>query len=306
MKAAIAIAMVLLLAGCQYSPFQRKDAMTLPEVKVGTQGIELFLSPGSPPPEVYEESKFTMLVTLSNLGASDVENGVFSVSYEPQHVYLPLQQQQGRFSVRGKSEFMPQGMEKQVGLSFTAKPLGAQLQGYTTTITFNACYPYQTNAPIIVCIDTDLTGKKPGKVCQAKPISSPQGQGAPVAVTLTEPRMQPSEFQDKIIPEFVLTIKNLGKGSVIAPNQFPEACSGRPLGAGGWNVVAVSAALADMPLSCTPSTITLKETGDTKVVCKLEEGVDARLGTYTSPLSVTIDYGYMTSISSQVKITKIR
>lgn len=306
-KTAIALAILLLLAGCQYAPFglfQKKDTMRLPEVKVGTQGIELFLARGSPPPEVYEQSKFTMLVTLSNLGASDVDDGVYSISYEPQYLYLPMQKGTGRFAVRGKSESNPQGQERQITFPFNTLPLGPQIQSYDTTIAFNACYPYTTTAPIIVCIDTDLTGKKPGKVCTPNPQSLPKGQGGPVAVAAVEQRMLPHDMPNKVVPEFVLTIKNLGKGDVISPQLYREACSGRPLGEEGWNVVSVGAALSDSMLTCAPPTVKIKQVGETKVVCRLEGGIDSMLGTYTAPLAVTLNYGYMTNMPAQVKIIR--
>jgi hypothetical protein len=301
MKKTLTLAMImLLLAGCQYGLFQSKSTMSLPEVKVGNQGVEIYFTPYSPPPEVYENSKFTMLTTLSNLGATDVDEGVFSISYEPQYLYTP--KQQGRFIVRGKSEFIPQGMETQVNLPFTTKALGPQLQGYTTTITFNACYPYVTNAAIIVCIDTDLTGKKTDKVCTAKAQSFPQGQGAPVAVATVDQRMMPHEMPGRVIPEFTLTLKNQGSGQIVSSPLYRDACSGRSLGEGGWNVVSVGAVLSDSPMTCAPQTVKIKPQGETKVICRVEEGIDSRLGTYTAPLSVALDYGYIASKTTQVKL----
>ncbi len=306
MKKIIALCLLLFfVSGCQFGLFQRKDTMILPEIKIGTQGVELFFDPITLPREVYENSKFTMLVTLSNLGAFDVEKGVYSISYEPQYVYLPMGAQQGFYDVRGKSEFMPGGMEKQISLPFETKTLGPQLQGYTTTITFNTCYQYQTNAPLIVCIDPDVAGKNPDKVCISRPQTLGGGQGAPVAITAIEPRMIPHDMPERIMPEFVLTLKNLGRGSVIASQQYNSACSGRPLGEEGWNVVDVSATLSEIPLSCSPEKIRLKKEGETKIVCRLEEGIESRLGAYTAPLAVTLDYGYMNSISTQLKIVRI-
>lgn len=307
MKKTITLIMLLILTGCQYIPsslWQSKSTMQLPEVRVGTQGVELFLAKGSPPAEVFESSKFTMLITLSNLGASDVEQGVYSISYEPQYVYLPAQKQNGLFNVRGKSEFNPGGLEKQLSFTFNTLPLGPQIEGYTTTLAFNACYPYKTTAPINVCIDTDLTGKKPGKVCTIGTQSLPKGQGGPVAVTYVEQRMLPHDIPTKVIPEFIFTINNKGGGEVVSEQSYREACSGRPLGEGGWNVITVSAALSEMPMTCTPQTVKIKKEGETKVVCRLESGIETALGTYTSPLAVELNYGYIKSIATQVRIVK--
>ena len=109
MKVVALVTLLLVLASCQIMPFQRKETSQPPEVSIGTQGILLSLMPNNPPREVFEGSTFTMLVTLSNLGTYDVEQGVYSLGYEPQYVYLPRQQEQGRYMVRGKSIFNPGG-----------------------------------------------------------------------------------------------------------------------------------------------------------------------------------------------------
>ncbi len=303
MNKTIPLLLVLFLASCQFVPFERKETMRLPEVSIGTQGVEVFLDPRMQH-EVYEGSPFSMLVTLSNLGTMDVEEGVYTISYEPQYLYLPRQQVQGRFVVRGKSVFNPQGSERQLNFIFTTKPLGPQVERYPATITFNACYPYATNAPIITCIDTDLTGKKTGKVCTPQPQSFAKGQGAPVVVATVEPRMLPHENPNLIRPEFILTLRNQGTGEVVAPQLSRDACSGRPLGPEGWNVVEVGAQLSDSVLTCTPTPVKIKLAGETKIVCSLPEGIDARLGTFTAPLLVTLDYGYLNSLTTQVTILK--
>lgn len=303
------IVLLLFLAACQALPgipgFQRKEPMKLPEVNVGTQGVELTFMPNAPPREVYEGSTFNALVTLSNLGTFDVEDGVYTVSYEPQYLYLPRQQGTGRFRVRGKTAFTPQGEERQIGLVFSTKPLGPQLQGYPTTITFNACYPYQTRATLITCIDTDLTGKVKNKVCVPQPQAFPQGQGAPVIVASVEPRMLPhADDPNRIRPEFILTLRNQGSGEVVATRYYMEACSGKPLGEEGWNVLEISGELSDSALTCTPTPVKLRQMQETRVVCSLQEGIDLGRGTYTTPLKLTLDYGYLTSIATQVNILK--
>lgn len=304
MSKIMVIALLIFLAGCQFVPFQRKETMQLPDVNIGTQGVELSLAPNNPPRETFENSAFTMLVTLSNLGTTDVEDGVYTVSHEPQYVYLAQQKQQGRFVVRGKSTFNPQGEERQVSLTFTTKPLGPQAQQYPTTIAFNACYPYRTIAPLVTCIDSDILNKRKDKACTPQPASFPQGHGAPVVVASIEPRMLPHEDPMRIRPEFILTLQNKGSGEVTAVEHYREACAGRALGDQGWNIIQISATLSDTYLTCTPSPAKLKQASETRVVCTIPEGIDARLGTYTAPLTVELEYGYLTSITTQVNIIK--
>ena len=298
-----AILLLTLLSACQYLG-PRKDVYELPEVNIGTQGVELFFAPNTPPPEVYEGSPFTLLVTLSNLGTTDVDNGVYSLGYEKQYLYVPRGDVLGRFRVRGKSPFNPQGDEQQQIFIFNTKPLGAQIERYPASITFNACYPYKTAAPLPVCIDTDITGRKSGKVCTPTPQNFPGGQGAPVTVASIEPRMLPHEDPRRMRPEFVITIRNQGSGDPMATQLFREACTGRPLGEESWNIISVRAALSDILMTCTPSPVKLRTRGETKVICTIPEGIDVLLGSYTELLNVELEYGYLTSISTQVNIVK--
>lgn len=303
---AFLVLLLLVLAGCQGIPgfgFPKKDAAQLPEVSIGTQGVELSIAP-TLPREVFERSPFTLLLTLSNLGTADVEEGVYSLSYDPQYLSLIRQQGIGRFAVQGKSPFNPQGAERQLIFVFDTKPLGPQLERYPATMAFAACYPYTTTAPLVTCIDTDLTGKRAGKVCTPQPQSFAQGQGAPVAVATVESRMLPGQDPDRIRPEFVLTLKNLGGGDVVAAERYRDACSGRPLGEEGWNVISVEAMLSDSMLTCTPTPVKLKQAGETRVVCTLPDGIDARMGTYTAPLIIALRYGYLKGITAQVSIIK--
>lgn len=308
MKRTLIVAVVLLVAlsACTGGLFQRKETFRLPEVNIGTQGVALTFGPNIPLREVYEESPFNLLVTMSNIGTSDVEQGVYSLSFERQYLYLPQQQALGRFAARGKSVFNPQGEERQVNFLFSAKQLGPNMERYPATITFNACYPYTTTAPLVVCIDTDVTGKRPDKVCMPQPQAFSAGQGAPVVVASVEPRMLPQFDLNRVIPEFVLTLRNQGMGEVVAPQLYREACSGQALGEDGWNVVEVHAELAGTPLTCTPVSIKLKQQGETRVVCRLNEGIDARLGAYTELLTVLVDYGYLSSVSTPITILKAR
>lgn len=295
----------IMLAGCQFSPFQKKETFNLPEVNVGTQGVELSLVSGSPPREAFEENPFNYVVTLSNLGTHDVENGAYSLSYEEQYLYSAQKQLTGRFFVRGKTPYNPKGEERQLNFLFNTKKLGPQVERYPASITFNACYPYMTTAPIIACIDTDLTGKKTGKVCTQQPQGFAKGQGAPVVVDSIESRMMPHpEDSTKIRPEFIFTISNHGTGEVVATNYYQNACTGKPLGDENWNLVSVTAKLSDQQLTCTPTPAKLKTTGETRIVCILSEGIDIRRGTYTSPLTIALDYGYFTSITTEVTIVK--
>jgi hypothetical protein len=303
MNKIIIVMALIFLAGCQLG-FQRKENLQVPDVSIGVQGVELAISPGTQK-EVFEGSSFSALFAYANLGTMDVEEGVYSVGYEKQYLSLLRPAGIGRFALRGKSTFRPEGEEKQLVFVFEARSLGPQVERYQTGISLNACYPYQTNAPLNVCIDTDLLGTRQVKACAPQPQAFPQGHGAPVVVAGIEPRMLPHEDPGLVRPEFVLTLQNKGAGQVVASQLYQSACSGRPLGAEGWNELSVSAILSDTaPLVCTPNPVRLKQSGDTRIVCTLPEGISTSQGTYTAPLLITLDYGYFTSTTLPITIVR--
>ena len=85
-KVLLVTILVLFLVGCQLT--ERKETLQLPEVSFGTKGVELSFQKGITPSEVFEDSTFPVSVTFANLGTKDVEDGVYSLSYERQLLFL--------------------------------------------------------------------------------------------------------------------------------------------------------------------------------------------------------------------------
>lgn len=300
------LAFAIIIAGCQYVPFQqRKETIQIPETNIGTQGVEISFPPQEMPREVFEKSTFTMPVTLANKGIADIEKGVYVISYDP--TALALQRPKGAywFNLRGKSIFNPKGEERTLSFIFSTLPLGPQVERMPTTLTITTCYPYKTSAQLDVCIDTDILGREKTKVCQPKTQTYTQGQGAPITITSIETKMKPIPEDERIVrPEFIIKIKNQGRGEVVAPGMHNDACSGR--GGDIWNQALVQASLTDMPLSCNPSMVRLKREEDARIVCTTPEGqgIDVRQGTYITPLAITIDYSYVSALTTWLTILK--
>ncbi len=291
---------LIFLVGC--IPFERKEYIDIPNVHVGSQGLELAFFQANPFDEVYENSYFVITIDLANKGAYDIENGVYSIALPEQYAGVS-EEKVGRFSIRGKSIFNPQGEIDRLNFRALTKSLDPQLERLETTITFNACYRYKTDASIITCVDTDIEGLKRNKVCITKQEAFPRGQGAPVAIRKIEPRMLPHEDPNRVSPQFAIYIRNLGKGQVVNENKLSQACTGRGLLREDFDVVNIRAYLSDTQLSCRTTEVKLGDS-DTRIVCTDDYGIDKIQGTYTAPLRVEIGYGYTQSISKEVVILK--
>lgn len=299
----LAVCAMLFLVACQPFPVQKKEQVRVPEIKIGTQGITLSALPNAPPREVFENSVFNIIIEVANKGASDITNGFYSLGTEAQYFSLTRQPPAGRFGVEGKSIFNPEGGKERIIFDVLSAELLPEQRRFEGQFIFTVCYPYTTDAAVQACVDTDLFGRQPQKACVPKPIILEGGQGAPVGITRVEPRMLPHEQPGRVRPDFVITLKNLGRGQLVAPERVRDACTGRPLGREGWGVADVRVLLSDTPLVCNEQRVKIRPDGTT-LVCSLPEGIPVAMGTYTAPLRVQLSYGYVNSLVIPVDIVK--
>src|SRR4030042_1767216 len=103
----------------------------------------------------------------------------------------------------------------------TAKPVSMG-ESHNALISATYCYDYATTAKMDVCIDPDIYGKQPQKVCTVagKSLSS---QGAPIAVNKVDVEMLPFS-KDSIKPQFTIHVQNVGDGTVIASGKALSFC----------------------------------------------------------------------------------
>lgn len=175
---------------------------------------------------------------------------------------------------------------------------------YEPKIVANICYPYFTKAITSVCIDPNPFDDKQKKACRfgTKTLTS---QGAPIAIRRIDQEASTSKNQFKI------HIWNVGGGDVIALNSL-EKCSpeGEIFKREDFNIVELlSVSAGPVELNCIPpdegSNIRLVN-GKGFVICSLERNAfeDAN-SAYTTLLNIELRYGYRTSISKKIKISKI-
>lgn len=301
-KIIILCIIALFLTSCQYSGILKKEQIKIPAVHEGTQGVTLEFLQNAPPPEIYEDRLFQIMIQVRNAGATDIRGGMLVLSVAEQQISMETGKDQ-RYDLEGKSVYNPEGSREIKEYLAKTRLIMPSIKSQTTPITASTCYPYQTKATALACIDTDLAGIVKTKPCRTSKITLSGGQGAPIAVTSVEPKMTPHQDPEKIIPEFHIKIRNLGKGQAMTKDKVYQACTGTALGQESWDRVEISATLSDKKLNCKPEKARLTE--DTAIICTLEEGIDKTKGTYISPLSIETDYGYITSIVKNIEIKKL-
>jgi len=287
---------LLLLAACQFA--SQTKIPQLPEINTGTSAVEVSV-PSLPDIFMCQESD--IVVGLKNAGASDAQ-GSYNFIFE-ENIMKPLSAKNGKFPLlKGRSLINPVGEYNQVVLKVASSPLEGAAQSRQTPVIFQACYDYETLASVPVCIDPDVRNINKNKICNAHLVSLSGGQGAPVAVTSVEPIMTPTG--DQVQPGFIIKLRNLGVGTVFGNKVLAEAaCSG---GAGEFTgIVDLEAELQGVKLVCKPGFFTLDPNADTEIGCTSELPYGLAQGTFSSVLSIKLDYGYINTVNMPVTIKRL-
>jgi hypothetical protein len=329
------IVVLLIIGGCDQGG--REGSITGINIYTGTEGLtaEFF----NVPDDVFEstedrESSFRVNVELENKGAypSEGEELTAFVGYlalgieddymevlgwaEDEWIYgevIEPEGKQAKFKLRGKTIDNPLGGRGIISVDVGAKNIrDNQSEKHDTDILMTTCYKYQTKAVPTVCVDTTQYGfKEKEKSCEIEDISL-TGQGAPVAVTKIGAEMLP-EGADTVKPMFTIYVENKGNGIVVGDSQeiIEKACSEKSLEHDKFelNYVSITAKLGgkgDMELECSPRAglIRLKDKKG-MVRCTLNDAISKDEGTYTTPLQIILDYGYMFTVSKKVTVKRV-
>ena len=178
---------ILLIAGCTGLKRGKEPSRGTYDFRVGSDGLELNVLPGTPPPQLYEGDNLNLIVEYTNKGAYDISNGKMYISgYDPKYIQF-FPDQLSSFNAEGKSAFNPEGELSQVAVfEDTSVSLPPNTEIFPQTFKVTACYAYKTLANALVCIDPDpFSIQAEDKVCVVRSISLGT-QGAPVAVTKIE------------------------------------------------------------------------------------------------------------------------
>lgn len=320
---AVLLALVLVfISGC--GPLQTET----PRVHEGTEGLSIEFMEKSPPDEVYVGDVFPVTLDMKNKGAYDIETGILVLGIEKEYVSVQTEEfkKAVSFDMNGRSLYDPIGGIDRKTIRLKAGALDPQSETHTTMVAVTTCYPYRTDASANVCIDTDIFGQRMAeKVCTPQTLKMgtvqlegqelPRGQGAPIAITKIEQKMLPHEDEQRIVPQFMIYVKNMGDGLPVELSSYQDACRATGVSKGLLNVVGARVYLSDksVQLNCKPKLVENSpskegyiklEKKEDFIKCSLEEGVSKDWGTYTTPLIMELDYGYTFTISKNVLIRK--
>lgn len=292
----------------------------------GTDGLVMTFPPNVPPPMVYEDDTFNVLLRIENKGAFNLvkkvdeslnlisdDYAVLLITTNPFYL-TPTYEDANRMTIylNGKSPGFPNGDGDVHDYGFYVKPITGEREMPNTPILFTLCYPYQTELIQDVCIDRDYYNTDARKkVCKMQDISL-SGQGAPVTITSIKPRALKRD--NGIVVEFLLTIENKGKGSVLTKESsrlIEDQCTGIKPEKDDWNSLKLTAELMGRPLTCTKVELLNNKaevkctTGDIDDRVTNEAGaVLGQARNFMSVLYVTLDYLYQESTSKTIRIER--
>ena len=330
--------LAVIIAGCtSTSNNQNKEI----NINVGTDGLAAEFVKNAPPPRVFQDSNFPVVIKIRNGGVFSIPDGSGYLAIGREKDYIPnfeIERSNNdvkaseefrdvyTFSVPGKTALNPKGDEILATFTATAAKIDPQSEARTSTISATLCYPYITSFSQTVCIDTDVIGLRSGKkACSVNinGITLTGGQGGPIAVTRIETSMIPKD--NLIKPQFLIYVENQGTGQVVDPLSLNKVCGNVALIKEDirktWNIAYLKAFISsgneENQLDCCPNPSPDGQcTGDDKrgiirlrdkkdfVRCTFPKGIPNSIDSYTSPLRIDLGYGYVQSVPVNFIIQK--
>ena len=274
---------VFVLVGCTGGQDPSKIPVKI-EFNKGTEGLQINLLKGLPPPSILEKSEFEIGIELTNKGSGDIDVGqILIVGLDPK--YTAIDKTYAFFSLPGKSFDYPEGGYELV--TFRARnvwfPLGRKQLDIPFTII--ADYDYETKGSAEVCINPDIYGfvKTEEIGCETKDVSVSGGQGAPLAMTLIEPGISIYPESQSLRVRFGIYIENKGSGEVLEEIDINRA------------------ALGSKRMRCSD----LRKENDRKWFTSCTITLQQTPVAFISPLSISFSYTYREKIDKKVTIKSI-
>ncbi len=276
---------------------------------VGTDGITATI--GQIPSPLYAGQGLEIPVTLENAGAYDVQNAILSVSsYDPAIVQFSSPTRYEGINLFGRSNFVPAGQK--TTKIFTISNLNLpNTNEKIETLQILTCYPYETQASPIVCINPQLEyGQTITQgACSFTDAQVSSSQGAPVAVTKVETWYHPDQLQ----LEFRIYVSDVsGKGYVVRSASYDKLCLGTiSLSNDDINLVGIQAYMSGKQINCYPMSDLNSNTPinsfnlssqSTIASVRCRAPLDTTKPAFTTPLSIYLSYGYVYYQSVQLDI----
>jgi len=272
----------------------------------GKKGLEIeFLD--STPDEVYEDSDFFTRLNIRNVGAYSIADesnpGFAALTTDKFYLQYDAWTDFDRsFTLTGVSNIYPRGDFTLLDLpEFHVPILRGNIQNPKTEVFISVCYPYQTLFTDNVCVDFDVYDlDERAKVCHAEERIYSQGQGAPVAITKIVPVVR--QDNNKVIPEYFITVENVGNGMVAMPKNETDTCDEIAKGQRDLGVINLRASLSNRTLNCVPSRLKLID-DEVEFRCSAINGIIGTTNYFTS-LTIILNYYYIESLSIEFDITR--
>ncbi len=268
------------------------------KIYTGTNGINMKFMENMPPVRTYDKSGLNILVELNNKGAFETSGDIYITGFDKN--LIPLKPLHHSFTnLEPKSNFNEQGGFEKLSFEAQSFRLPEGTDSFPVKMLVSMCYPYETKANPVVCIDPKLYDVDVSeKACEARDISLGGGQGAPVAVT----RVSADTIEDKV--HFKIDIANVGGGEVIRRSSVSSTKCPFDLEYADLNKVRYDIDMTSGSLEkCNPSNNEVPLTnGRGSIYCTFRVNAD---NSYQTPIKIKLDYGYVDSISKNVEIVRI-
>ncbi|MBI2208670.1 hypothetical protein HYU50_04190 [Candidatus Woesearchaeota archaeon] len=307
--------LLILVSGCQIKAGKQSSKDT----SKGTDGITINFLPNNPQDKYIvsteEEEPIYIILELRNKGSYPRENDINELSRGQVHIsgfddnIIHMEENSKRLDrqfLEGRSSINPEGGFDMMEFKGSIYTSGIVIEKYEPTILATLCYPYATKASPSVCIDPFPFDEKQKKVCRigSQTLTS---QGAPVAITSIDEEASSTKIQFKI------NLKNAGGGDIIKLDSL-DRCNptgGQALDRNDFDRIELVRAEAGLAtLRCGPfaegNGIIRLNNGQGFVICSLDkDSYQDTKSAYTTPLNLEFRYGYRTTASKPIKISKI-
>lgn len=297
----IIIFLVILLCGC----VNNDDKLTEEDLKKGTDGVDIGFTSDAPPDSVIEDSSFKIGAMLHNRGFYTAPDVHLVLSTE--EGYIQLEDNKKTVEIEGKTLSTPGGGQEKAYFEAVSKQIGAQKDRHPTDIVLTACYNYKTIFDNQLCINPHQYEKGEEDVCTDTSRSF-NSQGAPLAVTKVETRMQSKD--NEVQPVIIIHVENKGDGTLLKHGIANEACSDKGLKREDFNKVKLDEfhlgnknfTGENDEIKCTEETNLVDGKG--KFRCRVQDTVSKNSPAYNAQARAVLKYGYTKSVSKGIYVEK--
>ena len=319
--------LLILISGCTGKKDVKKS---LEELRTGTQSISINFLPFNPPDIITVERDnvpISIVLELQNNGVYPQPDERHSARFKSGNIFLsgydtsiitqmePKSGDLSTMALEGKSTINLNGGQDLISFKGTIDASKLNVEKYDPIFLATACYYYETTAGASVCMDPNpYSTINEKKVCEVHDVSL-SSQGAPIAVT----KIEEQAFEKKT--QFKITIKNVGNGDVLKEAAAQNKCNpseGPRIDREDIDKVYLhDVKISDKTLICGPFASEPIEgtnglirliNGEGSIVCQVSKTdypqYHKSASSFTTPLVITLTYGYRNTAEKKVQIKK--